>query len=70
MENRIAVLDGLDMYDLGDYGAVKKRRRKRKSSKRRTTQQNKFAKAAKSCSRRRKGSYKSCMRKKLKKGRR
>lgn len=72
--NRIAVLDGLDTYDLGDLGAIrrggKKRRRRKGFSVKQKRQHAKFRKAAKSCSRRRKGSYKVCMKKKLKKGRR
>lgn len=61
--NRIGILDGY-----GDYGAHQgKGKHHRKSRRRKTSQQVKFSKAAKSCARRRTGSFKVCMKKKLKK---
>lgn len=60
--NRIGILDGY-----GDYGAYHRKKKRHRKSKRRSKQQVKFSKAAKSCSRRRTGSFRNCMKKKLKK---
>lgn len=62
----IAVLEGY---------AMPRRRRRRTSSRRRTTRsggawRRKFAKAARACGRRRKGSFRACMKRALKRGRR
>jgi hypothetical protein len=65
--NRIGILDGYGDYG---FGVHKKKGRKRRKSHKRTKQQVKFAKAAKSCARRRSGKFQTCMKKKLKKGRR
>lgn len=68
--NEVVVLDGYEGYDFGAHKPKHRKSRRKRMSPKQARHARRFAKAAKSCARARKGSFKSCMKKKLKKGRR
>ena len=67
--NRIGILDGYGDY--GYLGAAPKKGRKKKGkmsrSKKAVAARKRFAKASKSCAKRRSGSFQNCMKKKYRK---
>lgn len=51
------------------FGSLHRRRRRRRRGGRRTRQQSKLARAAKACKGKRRGAFRACIRKKLRRGR-